>query len=166
MRALLLHPSLAQDGADQGYLEWLHHGGVVSWRGEERRCFTPYFLLTFPGGLLAVGRGRRDIIIAGVLGPGALGRSTPVLLLCPLWASVLRWAPTRQHRTWETSEATVARPVQSWHQTTSQKSKEDRMLGKISIYIYFTITSLAGDSFIIEIIYRKFGGGKHFTLLL
>ena len=34
MRALLLHPSLAQDGADQGYLEWLHHGGVVRWRGE------------------------------------------------------------------------------------------------------------------------------------
>ena len=28
MRALLLHPSLAWRGAEQGYLKWLHHDGV------------------------------------------------------------------------------------------------------------------------------------------
>ena len=166
MSALLLHPSLAYHGADQGYLKWLHHCGVVWLCGcvAAGWCFTWYFLLIFPGGLLVLAEGRGDIIIAGVLGPGRTGPPVPVLLRCPLCLSVevISAQTTSDMRNkWE-----KPRGVTRWTVNCQppEQPAEDRMSSKISIYIYFTITSLAGDSFIIEIIYRKFRGGKNVLL--
>ena len=61
---------------------------------------------------------------------------------------------------WETSD-TPAGDTTLTEKSPDQRT-EDKMFSKISIYIYFTITSLAGDSLIMEIIYRKFRGGKIF----
>ena len=129
-------------------------------------CFTWYFLSLFPGGLLHCWQwpgGGRDIIIAGVLGPGPGGPACTGLTTLPivsLSVKVISAQTTSDMRNkWEKPLGVTRWTVNC---QPPEQPAEDRMSSKISIYIYFTITSLAGDSFIIEIIYRKFRGGKIF----
>ena len=122
------------------------------WRGVSGvllDIFSRYFLVVcWPA--RAAGR---NIIIAGVLGPGGPGPPVPVCF----------YAAHCEPQCWG-----ELRPDNSGHEThrdsVNCQAAEDRMSGKISIYIFFTITSLAGDSFIMEIIYRKSRGGKNSLL--
>ena len=136
---------------------WYHRGVLLG-------IFSLYFLVVCSTAGRGPG-GRRDIIIAGVLGPAPGGPACTGLTTLPivsLSVKVISAQTTSDMRKkWE-----KPRGVTRWTVNCQppEQPAEDRMSSKISIYIYFTITSLAGDSFIIEIIYRKFRGGKNVLL--
>ena len=166
MSALLLHPSLAESGADQGYLEWLHHCGVERWRGGEAVFYLVFSLhISWWSGWLWAGReGDHHRWCSRAGRPGPAPHRCYYSAHCePLSVKVSSGQTTPRTMTnkWESR----AEQSEVWILSVSSTQRtEDRMSSKISIYIYFTITSLAGDSFIIEIIYRKFRGGKNILL--